>query len=141
MIRKDGDDMESGTLTEPPTRGVDDGATIVGSFGSLVAIVATRQGVSEMMETDAGQDVESQTVKVAPERVAATTEETKKGEGSREYISVIEMRSESTAEDMIQDNDQKDDHAAPRVEGDDKEDAQRTRLSTRVVIKKTVFDA
>ncbi|GBG80009.1 hypothetical protein CBR_g30270 [Chara braunii] len=141
MIRKDGYDMESGTLTEPPTRGVNDGATIIGSFGSLVATVAARQGVFEMMETVAGQDVESQTVKVAPEQVAATTDETKKGEGSREHISVIDMRSESTGEDMIQDNDQKDDHAAPRVEGDDEEDAQRPRRSTRAVIKKTVFDA
>ncbi|GBG92160.1 hypothetical protein CBR_g54512 [Chara braunii] len=105
MIRKDGDDMESDTLTEPPTHGVNDGATIVGSFGSLVATTAARQGVSEMMETDAGQDVESQTMKVAPEHVAATTEETKKGEGSREHIFVIDMRSESTGEDMIQDND------------------------------------
>ncbi|GBG87926.1 hypothetical protein CBR_g46294 [Chara braunii] len=141
MIRKDGGDMESGTLTEPSTRGVDDGATIIGSFGSLVATVAARQGLSEMMETDAGQDVESQTVKVAPEQVAATTKETKKGEGSREHISVIDMRSESTGEHMIQDNDQKDDHAAPRVEGEDEEDAQRPRRSMRAVIKKTVFDA
>ncbi|GBG74146.1 hypothetical protein CBR_g17859 [Chara braunii] len=54
VIRKDGDDMESGTLTEPPTRGVNDEATIVESFGSLVATMAARQGVSEMMETDAG---------------------------------------------------------------------------------------
>ncbi|GBG81176.1 hypothetical protein CBR_g31852 [Chara braunii] len=141
MIRKDSDDMESGTLIEPPTRGVDDGATIVGSFGSLVATVAARQGVSEMMETDAGQEAESQTVKVAPEQVATTTKETKKGEGSREHISVIDMRSASTGEDMIQDNDQKDDHVAPRVEGDDEEDAQRPRRSKRAVIKKTVFDA
>ncbi|GBG75444.1 hypothetical protein CBR_g20074 [Chara braunii] len=65
MIRKDANDMESGTLTEQPTRGVNDGATIVGSFGSLVATMAVRQGVSEMMETDAGQDGESQTVKAA----------------------------------------------------------------------------
>ncbi|GBG68928.1 hypothetical protein CBR_g3627 [Chara braunii] len=141
MIRKDGDDMESGTLSEPPTRGVNDGATIVGSFGSLVSTMAARQGVSEMMETDADQNVESQTVKVAPEQVAATTEKTKKGEGYREHISIIDMRSESTGEDMIQDNDQKDDHAAPRVEGDDEEDAQRPRRSTRAVIKKIVFDA
>ncbi|GBG63755.1 hypothetical protein CBR_g39299 [Chara braunii] len=140
MIRKDGDDMESDTLTEQPTRGINDETTIVGSFGSLVATIAARQGVSKMMETDAGQDGESQTVKVAQEEVAATTEETEKGEGSREQNSIIDMRSESAGEDMIQDNEQKDDHAAPRVEGDHEEDAQRPRRSTRVVIEKTMLD-
>ncbi|GBG92043.1 hypothetical protein CBR_g54297 [Chara braunii] len=141
MIRKDGDDMESRTITEQPTCGVNDGATIVGSFGSLVATMAARQGVSEMMETDAGQDGESQTVKAVQEEVAATTEETKKGEGSREHNFIIDIISESTGEDMIQDNNQKDDHAAQRVGGDDEEDAQQPRRSTRAVIKKTVFDA
>ncbi|GBG75944.1 hypothetical protein CBR_g21186 [Chara braunii] len=141
MIRKDGDDMKSGTMSEQPMRGVNDGATIVGSFGSLVTTMTARQGVFEMMETDASEDDESQTVKVAQEEVGATTDETKKGEGSHEHISIIDMISESTREDMIQDNDQKDDHAAPQVEGGDEDDAQRPRRSTRAVITKTVFDA
>ncbi|GBG70316.1 hypothetical protein CBR_g6443 [Chara braunii] len=78
MIRKDDDDMELDTLTEQPTGGVNDGATIVGSFGSLVATMAAGQGVFEMMETDAGQDGESQTVKLVQEEEAAATEQTKK---------------------------------------------------------------
>ncbi|GBG71297.1 hypothetical protein CBR_g8718 [Chara braunii] len=141
MIRKDGDDMESGALTEQRTGGVNDGTTNVGSFRSLVATMTARQGISEMMETDAGQDDESQAVKVPQEEVAATTEQSTKGEGSREHISIIDMTSESTGEDMIQEKEQNDDNNAPRVEGDHEKDVQQLRRSTRIVIKKVVVDA
>ncbi|GBG66731.1 hypothetical protein CBR_g68715 [Chara braunii] len=141
MIRKDGDDMELGALIEQPTGGVNDGTTNVGSFGSLVAAMTARQGISEMMETDAGQDDGSQAVKVSQEEVAATTEQATKGEGSREHMSIIDMTSESTGEDMIQEKEQKDDNNAPRVEGDHEQDVQQLRRPTRPVIKKVVVDA
>ncbi|GBG86834.1 hypothetical protein CBR_g42117 [Chara braunii] len=136
MILKDGDDnvMESDALTEQPTEGANEGTTNVGSFGSLVVTIAALKGISEMMETEAGHNDESNAVKVPQEEVAATTEQAAKGEGSREHISVIDMRSESTGEEMIQDD-------PARVEGDHEKEAQPLRRSTRPVIKKIVKDA
>ncbi|GBG78977.1 hypothetical protein CBR_g28691 [Chara braunii] len=136
MILKDDDDnvMESDALTEQPTEGTNEGTTNVGSFGSLVVTMAALKGISEMMETEAGHNDESNALKVPQEEVAATTEQAAKGEGSREHISVIDMRSESTGEEMIQDD-------PARVEGDHEKEAQPLRRSTRPVIKKVVKDA